>query len=372
MKLAIISHTEHYRMAGDKIVGWGPTVREINHLLTIFDEIWHVAVLNNGYAPMSAIPYESGRVHFIPIQPFGGKSLIEKMRVLCLAPNILQKINRVLKKIDYWQFRAPAGIGNYLIPYLSWFVKKPGWFKYAGNWGQNDAPLGYSFQRFWLIYMQRYYVTINGKWTSQKNHCLTFENPCLDLEERRIGSDIVKNKDYDSFLNLCFVGTLNIGKGVDLILEALEKISENKIASFHFIGDGPLREKCDEFSQKTSFPIICHGFVSREKIAKIILNCHFIILPSKSEGFPKVIAEGANYGCIPVVSNVSAIGQYIQHGKNGFLLDPKRLVQNKLSEDMEEYFKYPQLKKIALSAYKMAESFTFERYSKKLCDVILN
>ena len=44
MKLAIISHTEHYKTKAGTIVGWSPTVNEVNHLLEIFDEIYHVAI----------------------------------------------------------------------------------------------------------------------------------------------------------------------------------------------------------------------------------------------------------------------------------------------------------------------------------------
>ena len=36
-KLAIISHTEHYYDSKGEIVGWEPTIREINHFSTIFD-----------------------------------------------------------------------------------------------------------------------------------------------------------------------------------------------------------------------------------------------------------------------------------------------------------------------------------------------
>ncbi|RMH12405.1 MAG: capsular biosynthesis protein, partial [Gammaproteobacteria bacterium] len=53
MKLAIISHTEHYLRNG-QIVGWGPTITEINHLTEIFEEIWHVAVFKEEPAPPSA------------------------------------------------------------------------------------------------------------------------------------------------------------------------------------------------------------------------------------------------------------------------------------------------------------------------------
>jgi glycosyltransferase involved in cell wall biosynthesis len=45
---------------------------------------------------------------------------------------------------------------------------------------------------------------------------------------------------------------------------------------------------------------------------------HFLLLPSDSEGFPKVLAEAACYGVIPVVSSVSSIPHYINES-NGFL-----------------------------------------------------
>ena len=83
----------------------------------------------------------------------------------------------LLGHIDYFQFRAPTGIGVYVIPFLTLYTKTPGWFKYAGNWNQNPAPLGYRIQRRFLKKQNRI-VTINGSWDNQPKHCLTFENPC--------------------------------------------------------------------------------------------------------------------------------------------------------------------------------------------------
>ena len=54
MKLAIISHTPHYQKKG-KISGWGSTVREVNHLVKIFDEIYHIAPLHSEESPDSSI-----------------------------------------------------------------------------------------------------------------------------------------------------------------------------------------------------------------------------------------------------------------------------------------------------------------------------
>ena len=58
MKLLIISHTLHY-YRNNELVGWSPTIMEINHLLNVFDEIYHIAVLSNEKAPESAIAYDS-------------------------------------------------------------------------------------------------------------------------------------------------------------------------------------------------------------------------------------------------------------------------------------------------------------------------
>jgi hypothetical protein len=66
MKLLVVSHTEHYLKNGT-VVGWGPTVREIDHLANLFDEIIHIAMLHTGPAPDSAIAYQSPRVKLCPV-----------------------------------------------------------------------------------------------------------------------------------------------------------------------------------------------------------------------------------------------------------------------------------------------------------------
>ena len=47
MRLLIVSHTPHYRAAG-QLVGWGPTVRELDHLAELFAEVVHVAPVYDG------------------------------------------------------------------------------------------------------------------------------------------------------------------------------------------------------------------------------------------------------------------------------------------------------------------------------------
>jgi len=133
-KLLIISHTEHYKNANGLVVGWGPTVTEINHLALVFDEIYHIAPLHTACAPPSAIEYSGENIYFVPIKPSGGKTLSQKLAVLFNAPATITKVHKILKKVDVFQFRAPTGIGVYMIPYLTLFIKKTGWFKYFTLW----------------------------------------------------------------------------------------------------------------------------------------------------------------------------------------------------------------------------------------------
>ncbi|WP_010663971.1 glycosyltransferase [Marinilabilia salmonicolor] len=374
MKLVIISHTEHYISSDGELVGWGPTIREIDHLTQIFELIYHCAPLHKDKAPQSAIPYKmKDSIRFVPISPSGGESLWAKVSVLKTAPANLRIVRSVLKEGDVYQFRAPTGIGLYMIPWLKWFSGKPGWFKYAGNWMQENPPAGYRIQRAMLRNFSGQQVTINGKWPNQKKHCVTFENPCLTEEEIKEGRTVFEKKDYSGSLTFCFVGRLESAKGVGHILSALKKIGfHNRIAGIHFVGDGPEKEVFVEQSKGIEISVFFHGFMSRDKVGEILEKSHVFLLPSASEGFPKVVAEAANYGCIPLVSNVSSLGQYIFDGKNGYIVDYDEKIADELANRILKIVSEPQLREIAFEANRLSPKFSFDYYNERLKQEIIN
>lgn len=367
MKLAIISHTQHYRNKQGEIVGWGPTISEINHLAQDYESIVHLAFLHDSETPPSALPYTESNIRFKALPVSGGKGLGSKLGILTKMPAALKLINETLKEVDAFQFRAPVGMGVYIIPYLSLFSNKKGWFKYAGNWNQHNAPLGYALQRKFLKNQKRI-VTINGAWPNQPKQCLTFENPCLSLQEREEGLQVIEEKNYQAKFTFCFVGRLEDEKGVQRILDAFSAIDvKNYVEHIHFIGNGEKRKHYENQVNTQQLPASFHGFLSREEVFKIYKKSAFLLLPSTaSEGFPKVIAEAMNYGCIPIVSNVSSIGQYI-NSDNGYIIDPpnaetlKNTLLKIFKEDHQEV-----LKEKSLQAYKVAHDFTFENYRKRI------
>jgi glycosyltransferase involved in cell wall biosynthesis len=372
MKLAVISHTEHYRRDDGVIVGWGPTISELNHLAPHFEEIFHLAFLWEEVPPQSALPYIAPNITFIPLPRQGGTSFFSKLSLLTKMPATLQKVYKVLKGVDAFQVRTPTGMGVYLIPLLTLFSKKKGWFKYAGNWNQDHPPLGYALQRWFLRHQSRK-VTINGRWPQQPRQCVSFENPCLTDIERIQGLQEIENKNYDGPFSFCFVGRLEDEKGVQRILEVIEQLgSHPKMKEFHLIGDGPKRIEYEQQALKLGVPVHFHGFLNRNAVFELYRKCHFLVLPSTaSEGFPKVIAEGMNFGCLPLVSSVSSISQYVNE-KNGWILNP--VTGEQLLKTMHEILnqKGDILREKAGKAHKDVKGFTFEQYNHRILSEILN
>ncbi len=369
MKLLVVSHTEHYIDDKGVVYGWGATVKELDAIAERFGEVVHVACLHKtNNIPPSALAY-TAKVKFVPIPPFGGAGLKNKLKIITSAFSNLRIINREMKSADVFQFRAPTSIGLYIIPYLTFFTKKKGWYKYAGNWMQENPPLSYRLQRWMLKNLQSKKITINGKWDSQLKNCITFENPCLSENDRQDGLSALQTKDYTQSVKLCFVGRMDAEKGVYDIIEAV-KNGKQKFSSIDFVGDGPELNKLKQYATDNNVAVKFHGSLSREQVFKIYKQSHLILLPSRSEGFPKVIAEAANFGCIPVVSDVSSIGQYINDA-NGFLWDIN-------TQSFSAYFNSlrlddaSNLKAKASNAHEMAKSFTYNNYLDKLETQILN
>lgn len=372
-KLVIISHTEHYIDNGI-LKGWGSTINEINYLADYWEEITHVGCLYNSKAPASSLPYTKNNISFVPIPPFGGHTVLNKLMIAVKIPKIIFQVIKSVKNATEVQLRLPTSIGLFLLPIFTFFIprKFTFWVKYAGNWTQQNPPLSYKLQRWWL---NKNYanckVTINGFWDNQPKHCHSFENPCLYEQDIKLGIETVKEKKINKPFSFVFVGRLETAKGVDRIINALKELPIDFIDKIHFIGDG---NKTDFYKKETLFlgnKVVFHGFLEKEKVHQIFAQTHFILLPSNSEGFPKVVAEAGCYGTIPIVSNVGSIPHYINE-TNGFIWDINNVIPFKNSISNAINLNANDLEIKSKNCLLFAEKFTFANYINKLNLQILN
>ena len=370
MELTIISHTPHYEF-DKKIYGWGSTITEINYLSNLFTKINHIAPLHYTEPPKSSEQYNSDKINFIPIKPRGGKGFINKIDIIFGIPKHLMLINNYCETSDWIQFRSPTNMGIYVLPYLRFFSKKKYWVKYAGDWNFKLAPISYKLQRFWLKNnFNKSVLTINGRWKGQKNHIMSLENPCLTDKEILRARSITKNKDYSGKLILCFVGLISEKKGLGILISALKKIKNNNfIEMVYIVGGG---SKIEFFKEKiriiSNIKIKFTGPINRGELNKIYSISHIIVLPSFSEGFPKVIAEASAYGCVPIVSNVGSLSQYI-NGNNGILLRNNSVVDVYnaiILLNSKRLF----LRKLSAECKMLCKHFTYEKYLKSINQII--
>ena len=118
---------------------------------------------------------------------------------------------------------------------------------------------------------------------------------------------------------------------------------------------------------KAFFLGLFHGFLGRDQIFDLYAKSHLFLLPSDSEGFPKVVAEAAAFGCVPVVSDVSSIGQYV-NSSNGYLWPIGNI--DFVSYCQKQDFSAVLLETKSKACYDLAERFTFERYYQKLNQIL--
>lgn len=371
-KLVIISHTEHFRTHEGIIKGWGPTINEINYLSDYWEEVVHVGCLHQKPTPPSALPYTNSNITFAPIPAYGGKSIKEKLLILVKIPKIIAQVVKNVKGASEVQLRLPTSMGLFLLPLFSFILPRryTFWVKYAGNWNQQNPPLSYRLQRCWLKKdFARCKVTINGFWDDQPAHCISFENPCLTQEDIRLGKQIAATKTFDGSYIFSFVGRLEDAKGVSRIIEALRAIPTDKIKEVHFVGNG---HKMEHYKSETSFlgdKVVFHGFLDKKGVHTILAKSHLFLLPSDSEGFPKVIAEAACYGAIPIVSDVGSISHYINE-KNGFVWEIKSTTS--YSKILQNAVNTPPitLKHLSDNNLILAELFTFDNYKQNLQSLV--
>lgn len=364
-KLVVVSHTEHFMSGNGKIFGWIPTVNELDFLAKYFNEVVHIAVLHPSEPKESTKRYSAPNIRFIPVPPFTGARFIEKFHILHSFPIIIQVLNKELSENAIFQFRAPTSIGLVLIPFLTVFhSKKKGWYKYAGSWVNKEIPLSYKIQKWMLEKWQNRPVTINGTWFNQPLHIKTFENPCLSANELPLFSELGLAKSWQKPYSGCFVGRMEDSKGVHRLVELLISDGiEKTIESFHFVGDGPKLADYKVQLKASKVKIIFHGFLGRKKTFAVYAQSNLFILPSNSEGFPKALAEAAAFGCVPIVSDVGSIGQFIT-SINGFLwpIDEINWILFFYSLD----FHPEKLKIMSTKIMELARLFTFEAYLMKL------
>jgi glycosyltransferase involved in cell wall biosynthesis len=372
MRLLVISHTPHHRRDGD-VLGWAPTIREIDQLATRFSSVRHLAPLHDGDAPASSVGYQAKNVELVAVRPAGAEGASGKLDALRKSPQYVRAIARELDEADVVHVRAPANIALIAMLVLA-ARKRPAarWFKYAGNWQPNgNEARSYRLQRWLLTRKRPGLVTVNGHWPAQPAWVRAFENPCLDEDDLARGAAVAESKQLSVPLRIVFVGQLASFKGVQRAIAVMAKLETP--ATLELIGDGPERPQFEQLARELGIVdrVVFRGWQPPAEVRAAFARAHIQLLPTASEGWPKVLAEGMAYGVVPVTSAVSSIPQYIERFGCGVALAPDDI--DGFVHAIDRYAAEPaRWKSESKRAVENAAQFSFRHYLAAVDQLLLD
>ncbi|RLB88837.1 MAG: hypothetical protein DRH10_06960 [Deltaproteobacteria bacterium] len=174
---------------------------------------------------------------------------------------------------------------------------------------------------------------------------------------------------------LLFVGRLSLVKRIDVIIK-LTKILLNDGFNIKtiIVGDGDYKLYYKKLAQTVETNIIFTGNVPCNEINKYYAIADVFILPSLSEGLPRVLLEASACGKPVVASKTGGVPDITIDGKTGFLVEPESI------DSFEHYVKLLLTderlsRKMGINAYKHVKnkfswSGIVEKYEKLYKELI--
>ncbi len=370
MKFLIITHVEHIRK-GETYYAYSPYINEMNLWLKHVDKVEVIAPITIRNLSAVDADYQHGnlRVNEIPSMAF--ISFRKAFLSIISMPFIVFKIFMACRKTDHIHLRCPGNIGLLGCVVQMFFPKKKKTAKYAGNWDPKaKQPLSYKWQKRILsnaFLTRNIQVLVYGDWKHQTKNIKPFFTATYNTYERIT----LPKRDYSKHLNFVFVGSLVDGKRPLLairIIKALYEKGEN--VSLDIYGDGVLKEKLQKYviDNQLETVVVLHGNKSKEVIQEKLKSVHFSILPSKSEGWPKAIAEAMFFGVIPIATSVSCIPYMLDYGNRGILIEAHLnrdviLIKNALSN-------VDKLEMTSEQASKWSQNYTLDVFESEISKLL--
>lgn len=322
MNFVIITHVTHI-IDNNEYFAYTPYVSEMNVWAKYVEELIVVApIIKTDKTPVDTA-YEHQNIQFIPIEGFDILSLKGIFSAVLKIPIIGWKIYKAMQNADHIHLRCPGNIGMLGCLLQVLFPNTPKTAKYAGNWDpQSKQPWTYQLQQ-WILgntfLTRNMQVLVYGDWEGSSKNI----KPFFTATYQEIDKLPIPKKELKGRIDFVFVGTLVKGKNPLYAIQLVEFLYK-KGYDVHLClyGEGTERIRLKQYiiANQLEAVIELEGNQSKDTVKNAYQNSHFVVLPSDSEGWPKAIAEGMFWGCVPVGTSVSCVPFMLDQGKRGVLL----------------------------------------------------
>lgn len=371
MKFCIITHVQHIKKE-DQYFAYAPYVQEMNIWLKYIDQVIIVAPIQKTTISPIEISYQHNDLIFKEVASFEITSLKQLFFSIIRLPKIIRAIYKAMKMADHIHLRCPGNMGLLGAIVQILFPKKKKTAKYAGNWDpKSKQPWTYKLQK-WILsnsfLTKNMQVLVYGEWENQTKNIKPFFTATYEESNKKE----VIIRDLKNKIHFLFVGTLSIGKQP---LYALQIINELKRKGYKvcldFYGEGIQRTNLELYIKDNDLSeiVFLRGNQAKTVVEKAYQQSHFLLLPSKSEGWPKVVAEAMFWKCLPIATKVSCVPYMLDYGNRGLLLDGnvEKDVEQIISV-LENELKYQELTEKAIS---WSREFTLDKFEAEIKKLLL-
>ena len=405
MKLLIITHVPHIKV-NHEYFGYAPYVREMNIWLRYVDEVVVVAPLvQESLTPIHESYVTNSPFRFVKVPEFDLTSFFNQLKAFPRALVAMVKMYQAMQQASHIHLRCPGNMGLVGAIVQILFPYKQKTAKYAGNWDpKSKQPWSYRLQK-WILsntfLTRNMQVLVYGEWEGSTKNIKSFFTATYSESEIQNSEFRIQNKlslqsesitiesDFDfaqsdkkdnnslslraesrtneNQFKFLFIGTLSPGKQPLYAIQLVEELYKKGLrVTLELYGEGVLRKELELYiAQNKLEPIVTlKGNQSKESVLKAYQTSHFLILPSKSEGWPKVVAEAMFWGCVPIASPVSCVSYMMGNGSRGVIL------QEELNQDVDQIeaviSKQEVYQKMASEGQTWSRQFTTDKFEAEI------
>lgn len=366
MIFGIITHAVH-KIKDGRIYAYEPYVREMNLWAKYVDEIIILAPISNDEINNIEIAYQHDNIKIVEIPNFDITSIKNLLKSLFVIPKVCKQIYKVMKQSNHIHLRCPGNVGLLGCFVQIFFPTKPKTTKYAGNWDpKSKQPFSYRLQKSILsntLLTKNIKVLVYGDWKQKSKNIIPFFT--ASYSENEISE--IKIKNFNNKIKLIFVGNFSKGKQPLKSVKVLEiLLKKGYDAELNMFGNGDEFNTVNQYlvDNKLQQNVFLKGNQPKETIKKAFQESHFLVFISKSEGWPKVIAEAMFWSCLPISTKVSCVPYMLDFGKRGAVVSND---VNEISNKIEMYIQNSVLySNSILEAKKWSHKFTLEAFEREI------
>jgi glycosyltransferase involved in cell wall biosynthesis len=200
------------------------------------------------------------------------------------------------------------------------------------GWAALRYPSG-SGKRKLVSLLERSFAKYANVIVNISNFEMSYAKSVGYLGDHRLIVNAVSDVDCSSYqepiitdgisIDLLFVGRFDHQKGLDILLNAFERVrSSRQDINLHIVGCS-VRDNADLLKEQAGEidGVTLYGWRSPYEISGFYKSVDVMIVPSRWEGFGLVVAESLREGTPVIVSNRGALPEHVEQDKTGYVVN---------------------------------------------------